>query len=61
MLEVKNLRASYGGSLVLQGVDMAVPKGHIVAIMGRNGMGKTTLMRSMVGLIRSLGPSLIRR
>lgn len=54
MLEVKNLRASYGGSLVLQGVDMAVPKGHIVAIMGRNGMGKTTLMRSMVGLIRSL-------
>ncbi len=59
MLEVKDLRASYGGSLVLQGVDMAVPKGHINAIMGRNGMGKTTLMRSMVGLIKSLSGQIL--
>ncbi len=59
MLEVKDLRASYGGSLVLQGVDMAVLKGHIVAIMGRNGMGKTTLMRSMVGLIKSLSGEIL--
>ena len=51
MLKIKNLQASYGGSLVLQGVDMEVPPGHIVALMGRNGVGKTTLMKSVIGLV----------
>ena len=51
MLKITNLQASYGGSLVLQGVDMEVPPGHIVALMGRNGVGKTTLMKSVVGLV----------
>lgn len=51
MLRIDNLHASYGGSLVLQGVDMEVPPGQIVAIMGRNGVGKTTLMRTVVGLV----------
>ena len=51
MLKIKNLQASYGGSLVLHGVDMEVPPGHIVALMGRNGVGKTTLMKSVIGLV----------
>jgi urea ABC transporter ATP-binding protein UrtE len=53
MLKVKKLQASYGGSLVLQGVDLEVPQGHIVALMGRNGVGKTTLLKSMMGLVPS--------
>jgi urea ABC transporter ATP-binding protein UrtE len=51
MLKVKELKASYGGSLVLQGVDLEVSEGHIVALMGRNGVGKTTLLKSMMGLV----------
>ena len=53
MLQVKELKASYGGSLVLQGVDLEVPEGHIVALMGRNGVGKTTLLKSLMGLVPS--------
>ena len=51
MLKIENLQASYGGSLVLQGIDMEVHEGHIVALMGRNGVGKSTLMKSLVGLV----------
>lgn len=51
MLRIKNFQVSYGGSLILQGVDMQVPQGQIVALMGRNGVGKTTLMKSVVGLV----------
>ena len=40
----------YGDSYVLQGIDVAVPRGQIVAVLGRNGMGKTTLIRSICGL-----------
>jgi urea ABC transporter ATP-binding protein UrtE len=51
MLKITDLQASYAGSLVLQGVDMEVRPGHIVALMGRNGVGKTTLMRTVVGFV----------
>lgn len=51
MLKIENLQVSYGGSLVLQGIDMEVLPGHIVALMGRNGVGKSTLMKSLVGLV----------
>ena len=51
MLKIENLQVSYGGSLVLQGIDMEVHPGHIVALMGRNGVGKSTLMKSLVGLV----------
>ena len=40
----------YGDSYVLQGIDVVVPRGQIVAVLGRNGMGKTTLIRSICGL-----------
>ena len=49
MLEITDLHTYYGGSHVLQGVSLAVGPGEVVAILGRNGMGKTTLIRSIIG------------
>ncbi|SMX33251.1 urea ABC transporter ATP-binding subunit UrtE [Actibacterium lipolyticum] len=51
MLNVKELRAAYGESEVLHGIDLNVAPGEIVAIMGRNGMGKTTLMKTLMGIM----------
>ena len=50
MLEVEGLHAHYGEAHVLHGVSLAVPPGRIVALLGRNGMGKTTLIRSIMNL-----------
>ena len=50
MLEITNLHAAYGDAQVLRGVSMRVDKGRIVALLGRNGMGKTTLIRSVMGM-----------
>jgi branched-chain amino acid transport system ATP-binding protein len=52
MLEARALHTYYGSSHVLQGVDFNLGKGEVVALMGRNGMGKTTLIRSLLGLVR---------
>jgi urea transport system ATP-binding protein len=51
MLAISDLHVAYGQSEVLHGLDIAVAPGEIVAIMGRNGMGKTTLMKSLMGII----------
>jgi len=51
MLTIDDLHVSYGGSLILQGVDLSVRHGEIRAIMGRNGMGKTTLLKTIMGLV----------
>jgi branched-chain amino acid transport system ATP-binding protein len=50
MLEVRDLCAGYGLSTVLDGVDLDVGDGEFVAVLGRNGMGKTTLCRAIMGL-----------
>src|SRR3954465_9416596 len=50
LLRVSNLHTYYGDSYVLQGVSLKLDKGQIVAILGRNGMGKTTLIRSIACL-----------
>jgi branched-chain amino acid transport system ATP-binding protein len=50
MLEVRDLHAGYGLSQVLEGVDLEVPDGKFVAVLGRNGMGKTTLCRAIMSL-----------
>lgn len=55
MLNVENLRAAYGESEVLHGLNLDVPGGQIVAIMGRNGMGKTTLMKTLMGVLGEKG------
>jgi branched-chain amino acid transport system ATP-binding protein len=52
MLQVKNLNTWYGESHVLHGVDMTVGEGEMVTILGRNGVGKTTALRTIVGILR---------
>ena len=51
MLTIDSLHVSHGGSLILQGVDLSVRHGEIRAIMGRNGMGKTTLLKTIMGFV----------
>jgi branched-chain amino acid transport system ATP-binding protein len=58
MLEVKDLEAAYGASQVLFGVDLAIGAGEVVSLLGRNGMGKTTTVRSILGLLRPRGGSI---
>src|SRR5260221_3028802 len=50
MLEVRNIFTYYDTSLILEGVSIDVPRGKVVAVLGRNGAGKTTLVRSIVGV-----------
>lgn len=57
MLAVSNYRVSYGQSEVLHGLNFEIKPREIVAVMGRNGMGKTTLMKSLMGVIPSSGGS----
>jgi|SRR5690625_351961 len=51
ILEARGIESGYGPSQVLFGVDLSVRTGQVVAILGRNGMGKTTLLRSVLGLL----------
>ncbi len=51
MLNVSNLKVSYGQSEVIHGLNFNVPKNETLAVMGRNGMGKTTLFKSLIGLL----------
>jgi branched-chain amino acid transport system ATP-binding protein len=52
LLEARALHTYYGSSHVLHGVDFRIGRGEVVAIMGRNGMGKSTLIRSMLGHVK---------
>lgn len=49
MLELRDIHTYYGHSHILQGISLTVDKGKVVGLLGRNGMGKTTLIRSIVG------------
>ena len=51
LLQVTGLEAGYGSAQVLFGIDLAVGEGEVVALMGRNGMGKTTLFKSLMGIL----------
>ena len=52
LLDVRGVHAGYGAAEVLFGIDIAVAPGEIVGVLGRNGMGKTTLVRTIMGLLR---------
>jgi len=49
MLEIRQIHTYYGDSHILQGISLKVTKGKVIGLLGRNGMGKTTLIRSIVG------------
>ncbi len=55
MLSVEGLVAGYGGSRVLHGVSFAIGVGEVVTLLGRNGMGKTTTVRAVMGLLKPQG------
>ena len=55
MLEVRDLHAYYGKSHILQGVDLAVDEGEIVSLLGRNGVGRSTACKAIMGLLPPVG------
>jgi branched-chain amino acid transport system ATP-binding protein len=57
-LVVRDLRSGYAGSSVLDGVDLTVHSGEVVGLLGRNGVGKTTLMSTIVGWVRPTSGSI---
>jgi ABC-type branched-subunit amino acid transport system ATPase component/ABC-type branched-subunit amino acid transport system permease subunit len=52
ILQIENLRAGYAGSVVLEDIDLVVHEGEAVALLGRNGVGKTTTLRAITGTVR---------
>ena len=52
MLQLSNITVSYQGSRILRGVNLTVPEHSLVCLMGRNGVGKTTTLKSIIGLVR---------
>src|SRR3954454_11923768 len=58
LLDVSNIETRYGLSQVLFGVSLAISAGEMVTLMGRNGMGKTTTVRSIMGLTPATGGSI---
>jgi branched-chain amino acid transport system ATP-binding protein len=55
MLSVRGLRANYGQIPILTGVDFTLGEGEYLGILGHNGMGKTTLMRTLMGYLKAVG------
>ena len=57
LVEARGLQTYYGASHILRGVDFHVDRGETIGLMGRNGMGKSTLLKSLMGLVRPRGGS----
>jgi branched-chain amino acid transport system ATP-binding protein len=55
LLAIESLRAGYGEAVVLPGMTLSLPEGQVLALLGRNGTGKTTLINSIVGVTRRFG------
>ncbi len=58
MLKVENLNQYYGGSHILRGLSFEVPVGKVTTLLGRNGVGKTTLLKTLMGLVPSASGSI---
>jgi branched-chain amino acid transport system ATP-binding protein len=58
LLEVRGLRSGYGRIPILDGVDLSVSKGTVMGILGHNGMGKTTLLKTLIGHLKPMGGSI---
>src|SRR5258706_2432651 len=58
MLTLSDIHVSYDGSRILRGVSLSVQPGQVVCLMGRNGVGKTTTLKSIVGLVKTDGGSM---
>ena len=61
ILSTLGLRAGYGGKPVLQGLEIEVREREIVAVIGRNGVGKSTLMKSLIGLVPAMDGTIVYR
>ena len=61
ILTTLGLRAGYGGKPVMQGLEIEVRESEIVAVIGRNGVGKSTLMKSLIGLVPAMSGSIVYR
>ncbi|MGV3493590.1 MAG: ABC transporter ATP-binding protein [Ramlibacter sp.] len=57
LIEARGLHTYYGASHILRGIDFHVDRGETIGLMGRNGMGKSTLLKSLMGLVRPRGGS----
>lgn len=55
LIDAKGLQTYYGASHILRGIDFQVARGETIGLMGRNGMGKTTLLKSLMGLVKPRG------
>ena len=58
LLEIESLQTAYGTSQVLFGISLSIAQGEVATLLGRNGMGKTTTVRSIMGLTRAQGGSI---
>ncbi|MBR0385528.1 MAG: ABC transporter ATP-binding protein [Erysipelotrichaceae bacterium] len=59
MIEIKNLKKKYGGTVALDGIDLNIGQGEIIGLFGENGAGKTTLIKSILNLIPFSGEILL--
>ena len=55
LLEIKNLHAFYGKSHVLHGINLSIAQGEIVSLLGRNGVGRSTMVKAAMGMVEATG------
>ena len=55
MLKIENLHSYYGKSHILQGINLSINEGEIVSLLGRNGVGRSTFIKSIMGMVKSEG------
>jgi len=61
LLEARQLRSGYAAGDVLQGISLVIEPGEVVGVLGRNGVGKSTLMRTLIGLLRARSGTILLR